>query len=339
MSGTDTPAPAGFQRRRPSKWAQYVLGPILWLVFRPLSKLFPKWWARTVARGMNRMLTKFADYRPQAHDVLICSYFKSGTNWTMQIATQIAFRGHAEFEHIHDVVPWPDLPARANYAVPPTDDTARRAAPTGLRVIKTHLPLGDVPYVSEARYIAVVRDPKDVVVSSYHFTRSMGLRSLMPPVADWLDVYLSPDTPIGSWAGHLASYWRVKDRPNVLFLTYEEMRADLPGAVDRIAQFMDVELTDAERAAVIAQSQFAHMKQIGHKFDAPGAPWAVKGAMMRRGERGASSELLDREQQQRIDAYWRAELERLGCDFPYEKTYGLGRAGPAERSLAAVSSG
>jgi hypothetical protein len=73
------------------------------------------------------------------------------------------------------------------------------------------------------------------------------------------------------------------------------------------------------------------MKEIGHKFDAPGAPWAsAKGAMMRRGERGASGEMLSAEQQQRIDDYWRAELARIGCDFPYDAAFGaLPRAAAA----------
>ena len=324
MSIVATRSVAELRRRRRPKWLRYVFAPLFWLVLRPLAKLFPHWWARTITRAMNRMLGKFGDYRPRAHDVLVCSYFKSGTNWTMQIATQIAYRGHAEFEHIHDIVPWPEMPARSSYAVSPNDDNARRAAPTGLRVMKTHLPLGVVPDVPEARYIAVVRDPKDVLVSSYHFMRAVGLGRLMPSVNDWVDVFLSADTPTGSWAEHLASYWRVRNRSNVLFLTYEEMRVDLPAAVDRIASFLGVDLTSEERAAVIAQSQFAHMKQIGHKFDPPGAPWAsAKGAMMRRGERGTSGELLTQDQQRRVDAYWGDALRRLGCDFPYDGAYAL----------------
>jgi hypothetical protein len=116
----------------------------------------------------------------------------------------------------------------------------------------------------------------------------------------------------------------MRDRPNVLFLTYERMRADLPGAVDAIAAFLGVNLAPTERDAVIEQSTFEHMKQIGHKFDAPGAPWAsAAGAMMRRGTRGGSSELLSPAEQRRIDDYWRAELERLGCDFPYDEAFGV----------------
>jgi len=320
-----TPAPSGKpwrQRKRPA-WVGVVAVPFLWLVFLPLTKLFARRWPRGLSRGLTRFLGKFPeDCRPAEHDVLICSYFKSGTNWTMQIAVQVAYRGRAEFEHIHELVPWPEIPDRAGFAVPLRDDRPRKSCPTGLRVIKTHLALGRVPYSPSARYVCVVRDPKDVFVSSYHFTRSTVGR-LMPSVASWLDVYLSPDTALGSWAEHLDSYWRVRDRPNVLFLTYEQMRADLPGAVDKIAALMGVALTAEQRAAVIEQSTFAHMKTIGHKFEPQGAPWASSaGSMMRRGERGASGELISAADQRRIDDYWRAELGRLGSDFPYDEAFG-----------------
>ena len=314
-----------WQRRAPQpEWVRYVGTALAYGLILPVTKLFGRRWSRFMSRTMTRFLSQFPkDYVPPAHDVLICSYFKSGTNWTMQMAVQIAFRGRAEFAHIHDLVAWPDMSPRAQYAVPLEDDEPQRASPTGLRVIKTHLALGPVQYSPQGRYVCVVRDPKDVFVSSYHFTRSMTMGPLMPPVADWLDAYLSPDTALGSWAEHLASYWRVRDRTNVLFLTYESMRGDLPGTVDKIAAHMGVALTAEERAAVIERSTFAHMKEIGRKFDAPGAPWAssAQGAMMRRGERGASSELISAEQQWRIDDYWRAELTRIGCDFPYDDAF------------------
>jgi len=281
-------------------------------------------WPRFMSRTLTRFTTQFpAAYAPAASDVFICSYFKSGTNWTMQMAVQVAYRGRAEFEHIHDLVPWPDVPPRVRYAVSLEDDGPRLAAPTGLRIIKTHLPLDAVPYAPVARYICVVRDPKDVFVSSYHFTRAM-VGPLMPSVVGWLDTYLSADTALGSWAEHAASYWRVRDQLNVLFLTYERMRGDLPGTVDRIAAFMGVTLTADERAAVIERSSFDYMKKIGEKFDPPGSPWSsARGAMMRRGERGVSGELLSAADQRRIDDYWRAELRRIGCDFPYDTEFTL----------------
>ena len=310
-------------------WIGVPLGALVVALYWPVTKLFANRWPRLVGRTITKFFGKFPDgFEPGAHDVLVCSYFKSGTNWTMQIAVQIAHRGRAEFEHIHDLVPWPEMPARIGYAVPLDVEEPLRSAPTGLRIIKTHLALEDVPYSPAARYICVVRDPKDVFVSSYHFVRAMALGPLMPSVDAWLDAYLSPDTPLGSWARHLASGWRARDRGNVLFLTYESMRADLGASVDAIAALMGVQLRADERAAVIERASFAHMKSIGHKFDAPGAPWAKpKGSMLRRGESRGSAELITPEQQRRIDDYWRAELERIGCDFPYDAAFNSSKPG------------
>jgi len=324
-----------WRQRKPSRWFHIVMWPFLWLLGVPLSKVFARRWARAASRMMTRFLSRFPkDYVPTEHDVFICSYFKSGTNWTMQIAVQIAYRGRAQYEHIHELVPWPDIDDRAGYALPLGDERPRTACPTGLRVIKTHLALDPVPYSPAARYVCIVRDPKDMFVSSYHFTRSF-LGPMMPPVARWLDAFLSPDTALGSWAEHLQSYWRARDRPNVLFLTYEEMRADLGAAVDKIAAIMGVALTLDERAAVVEQSTFAHMKKIGHKFDSPGSPWGSSaGSMMRRGERGKSGELIGPADQRRIDDYWRAELARLGSDFPYDEAFGA----PGQKSISGTSS-
>jgi hypothetical protein len=311
-----------FKRRTMTPGRRIALTPVFWLVVWPLSKILSRRWPLMISRGITRWLATFPKYEPTAADVFVCAYFKSGTNWTMHIALQIAFRGNARFEHVHDVVAWPETPARARMAVPVDDDRPRAASPTGLRVIKTHLALDAVPYSPAAHYVAVVRDPKDVFVSSYHFLRSVGLGRAMPSVRRWLDVYLSPDTALGSWAAHLQSYWSVRDRPNVMFLTYEQMRADLPGAVDKIAKLMGVDLTADERAAVIEQCTFEHMKKIGAKFDPSGPPWAAsQGSMMRRGERGKSGELLTSADQKRIDDYWRAQLEKLGSDFPYDRAF------------------
>ena len=316
------------RRPPPPRWLGIPLGALVLGVYWPITKLFPSWWPRFVGRTVTRFLREFPKtFEPGERDVLVCSYYKSGTNWTMQIAVQIAHRGRAEFEHIHDLVPWPDMSRRAGFSVP-LDVEPQPRAPTGLRIIKTHLAIDDLPYSRAARYICVVRDPKDVFVSSYHFTRALVLGPLMPSVGRWLDTFLSKDAPMGSWARHLSSGWRLRDAGNVLFLTYDSMRADLGAAVDKIAAFLEVQLTPEERAAVMERSSFAYMKRIERKFEAPGAPWSKStGSMMRRGESGASGELITRDQQLRIDDYWRAELERIGCDFPYDAAFNARRPG------------
>jgi hypothetical protein len=264
----------------------------------------------------------FGDYQPDAHDVLICSHFKSGTNWMMQIALQIAHHGQAEYAHIHDLIPWPDG-FDPRYSPPLTDRSHLHRSPTRLRVIKTHLTLDKVPYTPTARYICVVRDPKDVFVSSYHFARSIMFGPLMPSVESWLASYLTPYFLFGDWSKHLHSAWQLRHRENVLFFTYRQIKADLPGAIARVAHLMGVPLTPEQLQTIQHKSSFAYMKTIDHKFY-PGAvvPWTPpNGQMMRRGQHGHAHEMLTPAQQQRIDDHFRTQLQQMGCDFPYDESF------------------
>ena len=254
----------------------------------------------------------------------MCSFFKSGTSWMVQIAVQIAWRGQAEFANLHDAVPWPDCPPNLRTRVIPLDNPSpARQSPTGLRVIKTHYALDKVPFDPHSRYIAVIRDPKEVCVSGYFFLRSLIFGPMMPSMSRWVDYFLSPHFEQGSWARHVASYWAVRGEPNVLFLTYGEMKQDLPKAVLRVAELMGVSLSSAEHAQVIERSEFAWMKREGAKFD-PGKllPWSNEAPLLRNGKQGRWNEALTPEMAERIDEHCRAELRGLGCDFPFSEAFG-----------------
>jgi hypothetical protein len=313
------PVPRSF---RP--WQRYLSYVPLYLLMVPLSwtlEITGAW--KKLVRRRGEIFGAFGDYRAHAGDVFACAGFKSGTTWLLQMTTQIAHRGAAEFANIHHVVPWPDCPPMlAPHLVPLGDPSPLARSPTGRRVIKTHLPFEAVPYSEDALYIGLVRDPKDACVSGYHFMRSMLFGPAMPSIATWAEMFVQPDFAPVSWAAHLQSYWRVRDRPNVLFLTYEEMKRDSTAAIRKIAAFMGVQLAAAELAEVAHRSSFAYMKQEQQRFD-PGhiVPWGSAGGyMIRRGERGSSGELTA-EQRRRIDEACRAQLVALGSDFPYDAAF------------------
>ena len=298
----------------------------------PLAKVleFAGVWPRAMFRALRRGIQDscFADYQPTGRDVFACVGFKSGTTWLLQIAVQIAYLGQAEFDNIHSVVAWPDAPAPfRRRIIPLANDSPARRAPTGLRIIKTHLEQQRVPYASAARYLVMVRDPKDVIVSGYHFIRSLLLGPLMPSVRHWVELSLSGDLPSGSWARHVASYWRIRNEPNVLFLTYEDLSSNPEGTIRQIARFMSVDLGTTQLEAVMRAATFAEMRRLRDRFD-PGrvVPWGRAHSMLRSGRPGKADELLSPELRQLIDEHSRGALRALKCDFPYDLAYVKGES-------------
>jgi len=239
----------------------------------------------------------------------------------MQIAHQLLNHGLAEFDHIHNAVPWPDMnegPMRG-YAIPMEDESIWKASPEQKRVIKTHFDWAKVPYSPDAHYISVIRDPKDVFVSSYHFFARAAVRDVLS-VESWLNVYLSEQFVWGSWPSTTASYWSQRHHPNVLVLSFKAMKRDLRATIRQVAEFLDVRASDEVIERVVEKSSFEYMRRMDHQFaNWNMVPWRHTGTMVRRGAHGGSSELLTAAQQRRIDDYCMAELRRLGSDFPYEE--------------------
>jgi hypothetical protein len=302
-----------------------LMGPVFWLLQR--FKIENKMFAAMRERQRKELATKnpFAGYEPTEHDVFVVTYVKSGTNWMMQLAHQLVFHGRGEFDHIHSVVPWPDtalMGPMQGYAIPLRDPRVWQASPEDKRVIKTHFRWEHVPYSPKAKYIIVIRDPKDVFVSSYYFFIKNGpFKSTNMSAASLLELYLSDQFFMGgSWGVTTAAYWAQRDKPNVLVCSFKEMRRDLPGAVKRVAAFLGVHASPDVLQRVAEQSSFAYMKTIDDKFSTGkflslGAP----AAMMRKGTEGSSSELISPAQARRIDEYFMNELKALGSDFPYEE--------------------
>ena len=283
--------------------------------------------AGALLRSEHNMRAAFAGYEPTERDVFVATYMKSGTNWAMQICQQLAHRGAAEFDHIHDLVPWPDNIDGSPIGL--DDPASWRDSPTGLRVIKTHLDEAYVPRSAAARYVVVLRDPKEVVVSSYHFLAPLlGVADTLD-TTDWLDLFLaSRRAGVEAWMDHALGWWGLRDAPEVLVLFFADMKRDLPGAVDRIAAHLSVTLSSDQRAAVIERSELAWMKAHNDKFAPVPFPFTqptYMPDMIRRGVSGGATELYTPEQLARVDALALDSLARRGSAFPYAARFMHGK--------------
>jgi len=265
----------------------------------------------------------FAGYVPTKQDVFAAIHARSGTNWIMMMAQQIAWLGEAEFDHIHHVIPWPEIPVEEYISL--SDRSICNASPTHKRVIKTHLPPDNIPYNEDASYISVIRDPKDVITSHYHFGLGPPIISHKLSVDEFIDLYLDPECGGACWAEHTAGFWEWRHRSNVEVFLFSEMKADLSAIINRVAKLMGVLLSSEQFDKVLKRSSFDYMKSHEKQF-APAVPPLMSekdfASIIRSGKVGGANELLNKDQRTRIDNFYQAELLKLGCDFPYAKHFG-----------------
>ena len=60
-----------------------------------------------------------------------------------------------------------------------------------------------------------------------------------------------------------ASYWHERQRPNLLFVHYNDLKEDLAGEMRRIAEFLDIATPPALMPALVEAARFESMKKNG----------------------------------------------------------------------------
>lgn len=195
-------------------------------------------------------------FQARDDDVYVVTYPRSGTTWVQFILYLLRSDRAVDFAHISEVSPWWERTMALGTRR--AEDFAELEGP---RVFKSHLPRRWLP--ERGRYIYIERDGLDVAVSYYHLYRShLGFEG---DLGAFFERYLAGDLQYGSWFKHVAGWRRHADDDRVLYLRYEDLRAE-PGAVIRqMAAFLGWPLED--EADVVEKASFGFMKQHEEKFD------------------------------------------------------------------------
>ncbi len=196
-------------------------------------------------------------YSAAPTDIFISPYAKCGTTWMQQIVHGLRTNGSMAFSEITEVVPWLELAHDMGHDA----NAPQVAAP---RAFKSHLSWDQIP--KGGRYIVVLRDPIDAMLSLYRFFEGWTFETGSISLPDFADYYLDRADESNYWT-HALSWWQQRQRDNVLLFCFEDMKQDLPATVHRVADFIGIPDGDECRQIATDQASFDFMKQNNHQFD------------------------------------------------------------------------
>ena len=246
-------------------------------------------------------------------DVFLIAYPKSGNTWTRFLLGNLLFSdGKVDFLNIPKLIP--------HFDVMPGKFFREMARP---RVINCH-----EPYRAHyKRVIYVVRDPRDVVVSLFHFQRKRNVIEDGYPLDQFVSRFVAGEAVrparLGSWAQNIGSWLAMRENdPTFLLMRYEDMLRDTAPALAKIAAFLGIDATPERIAKAVERSSANEMRSLEK---VQGKEWhQSKGTrqeipFVRSARSGGWRTVLSKNAVAELEAAWGPLMDRLG----YERSANL----------------
>eukprot|EP00058_Branchiostoma_floridae_P018005 XP_002603494.1 hypothetical protein BRAFLDRAFT_220182 [Branchiostoma floridae] len=240
-------------------------------------------------------------------DVVIVTYPKSGTNWMYEVVHKI-LTGKKENITPVGLEFWP--PGKQPSYI------QLRETPSP-RLMYTHLqhqlaPPGLAAPVNKL-IIVVLRNPKDICVSFYHYCQKHAY--LKNPESwehhnrDFLDGKMVFG---GDYFDQVLGWWQMRNDPHFLFVKYEDMKKDFRSSVKTIAAFLEKELTDEHLNLILNSCSLESMRK------ALTESGTSRNTIVRKGMVGDWKNHFSAEESARFDQKYRERMAGTGLEFDFE---------------------
>ncbi len=183
-------------------------------------------------------------------DVWIVSYPRSGNTWTRFLIANLVSGGEpVDWSNIERHVPDIYL----------NQDPQLRALPRP-RYIKSH----EAYRPDYRRVVFIVRDPRDVALSYFHFLK----KSSRLPVESSLDGFLMTFLagridPYGSWGENVGSWLGARrSTPGFIVLRYEDLLANAESELARVAEMLKLPADNGQLRRAVENSRSDRMRDL-----------------------------------------------------------------------------
>ncbi|VVB02768.1 unnamed protein product [Arabis nemorensis] len=147
----------------------------------------------------------------------------------------------------HTLVPFLEINL---YLKTSTPDLTKFSSTSSPRMFATHMPLHTLQETlkdTPCNIVYLCRNPKDVLVSHWYF-RCTNLEKSDITLESMFDFFCRGVSFYGPFWENVLSYWRgsLKDPKHVLFMRYEELKAEPRGQIKKLAEFLGCPFSEEE---------------------------------------------------------------------------------------------
>ena len=203
----------------------------------------------------------WAQFAGRGSDVVVASFPQSGGSWLQELVWRLvteqpatgAGAGAVPQQHRFPLLDAP--PENTFMATVPLEEVADP------RMIRTHLPYHLLPEgvkTSGAKLLYVSREPRDVCVSYFNFSRRFGPHLYSGTFAEFRDSFTRGEVTYGPYREHVQGYQEHAD--TVLCVTYEQLRGERAAVVRRVAEFLGREVTPERVEEIVRQTSTEVMR-------------------------------------------------------------------------------
>lgn len=235
--------------------------------------------------GTSKFLDAILDFDVRSDDVFVCSMPKCGSSWVQTIVWLLKHNLNYETTRSNDSENLICSFNRAQGLDKRTDlfdsgetnamqqNAAKKEAYNDLfetyqspRVFKSFYPVYFLPkaiWSQSNKVIYVVRNPKDMICSEYHFLRNTFFFNAHFAMDDIVNGIVNDAWSISPRSDHIINYWNVsKHLPNVMFIAYEDLVTDAFLNIKKISKFLECKYTDQQLMELKEYVSFDNMRKI-----------------------------------------------------------------------------
>ncbi|KAK2159292.1 hypothetical protein LSH36_155g06023 [Paralvinella palmiformis] len=254
-------------------------------------------------------------------DVLVATYPKTGTTWLQELVWLVCNNGDTRKSrsvNLNGRIPF--LEYKMGGGESGLEMLQTKSPP---HLMMTHLRSDTFRTQIEAGKVNIVigiRNPKDTLVSFYHFYRmNRSLGNFKGSWDDFFELHKAKHILCGDYFRWYSSWLQYKDKPNVLLVKYEDMHRRMPDVIKDVSNFLGKKLPQNIIDGIVQHLSFDNMsknntvnRSIMATFDNKISPF------LRKGKVGDWKNYFSKEQSDAVDKSYKDIIEPFGVTLSFE---------------------